>query len=163
VFFPTFLGPCRKLGHFRRQEDLAVAEPTPPTPDPLALWREWVSQSERQWNTFLNEMMGTDQFSQSMGRFMEIYLAMQKNMTESMGRYFTALNIPTRTDVLTLADRLAAIEDRLARIEGGLGRLGDPRREAGGLQVPAPSPPPRTRKPAAPGAEGQAPSGGRQP
>ena len=56
-------------------------------PDPMAMWREWVSQSERQWNGFLNNAMATNEFSQVMGRFMDVYLGMQKNMNEVMGRY----------------------------------------------------------------------------
>jgi hypothetical protein len=76
-----------------------------------------------------------------------------------MGRYFAALNVATRTDVLNLGDRLAAIEARLHRIEANLGP-----RPAGGEQeqgmpaltearplgslTPVATRPPRTKKPA---------------
>ena len=118
--------------------------------DPFAMWREWVSQSERQWNTFLNQAMGSESYSQSVGRFMEFYVAAQKQLGESMGRYLTALNLPTRADLLGLGDRLAAIETRLAHIEAALARGG----EVGGDAVPA-TRPLRTRRPPA----GDDPSG----
>jgi len=94
-----------------------VTDPRIPIADPFAMWREWVAQSERQWNALLNEAMTTDQYGQSLGRFMELYLVMQKSLGEAMGRYFTALNIPTRGDVLALGQRLSAIEERLTRLE----------------------------------------------
>lgn len=122
---------------------------TPASSDPFALWREWVSNSERQWNAFLNEAMSTEQFSQSMGRFMDMYLNLQQSMTDVMGRYFTALNMPTRTDVLSLGARLSAIEERLASLESAIGRLAPPppQREGAPATAPAPPRPARTKKP----------------
>ena len=111
-----------------------------------ATWRALLSQSEQQWNAFLNQAMGSDQYTQSMGRMMEAYAAMQKNMAESMSRYLGALNMPTRTDILTLGDRLAMIEDRLAGIERMLGEPGasaEPTRRRRRRRVR----PPRTKRP----------------
>ncbi len=85
--------------------------------DPLAMWRDWVANSERQWNGFLNNAMATDEFSQSMGRMMDVYLNVQKNMNEVMGRYLQMVNVPTREDILAVGERLSQIEDRLTRIE----------------------------------------------
>ncbi len=117
-------------------------------PDPLAMWREWVAQSERQWNGFLNNAMATDEFSQVMGRFMDVYLGMQKNMNDVMGRYLQMANVPTRSDVLSLGERITALEDRLIRIETLLTKaaaasVAKPQAPAG-----ATARPPRTRKPA---------------
>lgn len=93
-----------------------MTQPAAPA-DPFALWREWLSNSERQWNQAFNDAMATDQFSQSMGQMMDLYLNFQKNVSEVMGRYFTMLNLPTRTDILSLGDRLQEIEQRLTGIE----------------------------------------------
>jgi polyhydroxyalkanoic acid synthase PhaR subunit len=110
-------------------------------PDPFAAWRDWLGQSERQWNSFLNEAMATDQYGQAMGQMMDMFLNAQKGMSDVMGRAFTGLNLPTRTDVLSLGNRLTDIEERLSAIEGALkGRAG-----------PEPTPPPAAaeiRKPA---------------
>lgn len=120
--------------------------------DPFAAWREWVGQSERQWNAFLNEAMATDEFGQSMGQFMDVYLNMQRGMNEVMGRYLTALNLPSRSDVLSLANRLSDIEGRLSAIEDTLHELRKRAEDHGpGINgkvddVPAPKPP-RIRKP----------------
>ena len=87
------------------------------TPDFTEAWRQWTTQSERQWNEFFNQMMGTEEFSQSLGRNLDVFLHFQKTMNEAMGSFFTAMNVPTRTDVLALGDRMLAIENRLAALE----------------------------------------------
>ena len=122
--------------------------PEPTTADPFAVWRDWLSNSERQWNSFLNQAMSTDEFGQAMGRMMDVYLGMQKNMNEVMGRYFTALNVPTRTDVLSLGTRLGEIEDRLGSIEDAVRALipaeSTPAKAVTMADVPRP---PRTKRP----------------
>lgn len=115
-------------------------------PDPMAMWRDWVATSERQWNAFLNNAMATDEFSQAMGRFMDVYLGMQKNMNEVMGKYLQAANLPTRDDVLGLGERLTALEDRLIRMETLLVAMAAANAPA--AEAPAKPRPPRTRKPA---------------
>ncbi len=90
------------------------------TPDPMQMWREWVDQSERQWNTVLNEFMSTEEFGQASSKMMEAFLGMQSSMSEATQRYFSALNLPTRSDVLSLGDRLAAIERTLAELSSRL-------------------------------------------
>ena len=114
------------------------------------MWRDWVSQSERQWNTLLNEVMSSPQYTETQGRLMEMYLSMQKAMGEAMGRSLTALDIPTRTDVLGLGDRLSAIEHRLGAIEAHLARLAAAASDvAGSTAAPVPRPA-RTRQPGMP-------------
>ena len=144
----------------RGKEGTIVAEPVSPIPDPLAAWRAWLGQSEQQWNAFLNQAMGTDQYSQSLGRFMELYAMLQKNLTESMGRSLAALNMPTRADILALGDRLAMIEDRLAQIERALSRAVT---DGGEATAAAVARPPRTKQPAPHPAPGGAPATGARP
>ena len=119
--------------------------------DPFQVWRDWISNSERQWNAFLNDAMATDEFSQAMGRGMDMYLGMQKNLNEVMGRYFTTMNMPTRDDILALGNRLTAVEDRLAGLEAAINRLAKPNPEAkaGASSTTTPKPrPARTKRPA---------------
>lgn len=115
--------------------------------DPIEMWQEWVANSERQWNAFLNKAMATDEFSQSLGRFMDIYLNMQKTMNDTMSRYFSALNLPTRTDIIALGERLTVIEERLSGIETLLSATRNPVPTAPVTEA-APKPT-RTKKPAA--------------
>lgn len=116
----------------------------PETPDFARLWSDWVTETERQWNAAFNEVMATDQFSQSMGGMMDVWLAMQKTVGEQMGRYLNTINMPSRSDILAVNDRLLEIENRLAAIESAM----TARSRADNSADPdgAPSRPARTRK-----------------
>jgi polyhydroxyalkanoic acid synthase PhaR subunit len=117
--------------------------------DPFQAWRDWMSESERQWNSFLNDAMATDQFSQGMGQFMDVYLNTQKTLNDTFGRFLSAFNLPTRTDVLDLANRLTHIEDRLGAIESGLAASARANRsESSASPVAERDRPARTKQPA---------------
>ena len=118
------------------------AKPASQPPDPFAAWREWVTKSEHQMNAMFNEMMGTEQFARASGGWLEMMTMFQQTMNESAQRYFQLVNVPTRTDVAELAERLTAVEERLQRIESLLAAAVG-RRDA---QNPAPRPA-RTRRP----------------
>ena len=83
----------------------------------MEAWREWLTQTERQFNAFFNEAMNTEPFARSMGGYMEVTAAFQRTMAEGMQRYLTFMNMPSRTDVVDLGEILRSIEDRLSRIE----------------------------------------------
>ena len=83
----------------------------------MEAWREWLTQTERQFNALFNQAMNTEPFGRNMGGYMEITTAFQRMMAEGMQRYLTFLNMPSRTDVTGLGETLRSIEDRLSRIE----------------------------------------------
>ena len=53
--------------------------------DPFSSWREWLNESERQWNNFLNGVMGTDQFGQFLGQFTNLFMQMPVSYTHLSG------------------------------------------------------------------------------
>lgn len=115
--------------------------------DPFTAWRNWLADSERQWNAFLNDAMATEQYSRTMAQFMDMYLNFQKSMSEAMGRYLTTMNMPTRQDVLALGDRLSAIEDRLVALEAKVASAPQGNGIVPGTGLKDVPRPPRTRKP----------------
>jgi hypothetical protein len=114
----------------------------------FASWREWISQSETQVNKLLNDVMGTEGYTRLLGGLTKVFVSMQKNTGEAMERYFTALSLPTRSDLIEVGARLSTIETRLAAIEEILARMSGV--SASGSESAAPAPrPPRTKKPSA--------------
>ncbi len=91
--------------------------PQQPSQDVMGIWREWLTQTERQFNAFFNQSMNTEPFARSMGGYTEMTAAYQRMVTEGMQRYLTFMNMPSRTDVISLGETLRTIEDRLGRIE----------------------------------------------
>ncbi|MEX2226336.1 MAG: hypothetical protein WEB52_07805 [Dehalococcoidia bacterium] len=92
-----------------------MAEET--TQNPLDMWRQFITDSERQWNGFFKDVLGTDAFSTSMNAWVEASLTVQRMIADQLERYYTAFNIPTHGDLVALGERMKAIEDTLGRIE----------------------------------------------
>ncbi len=119
-----------------------MADESPP--DPAAQFRELVTTWERNINQVANQVMGTESFSRLMQEAQRMQLALQQATSEAMGRRLTALNMPTREDIIRLAEKLSEVDRRLARIEASID---------GDATVVAAEKPraakPRTRKPPA--------------
>lgn len=117
-------------------------------PDIGQLWRNWLTETERQWNGFFNDIMGTDSFGRLMGGYMEMYGTLQRLVTRNMERSLSTFNVPTRSDIVDLSERLSAVEERLGSIESSLRALaeavGHPSQPAAVTQLR----PRRTRRPA---------------
>lgn len=122
-------------------DDRRTGKPANPPPDPFAMWREWVTQSEHQMNKVFNDMMGTEEFARASGSWVEAMTMFQQTMNENAQRYFEMAGVPTRTDVSELAERLTAVEERLRRIEALLATA------IGRKEQNQPARPARTRRP----------------
>ena len=57
--------------------------------DPVAVWRELLSQWEKGFNELANQTMGSDEFSRSMNQATRVSLEMQRSMGELICRYLT--------------------------------------------------------------------------
>ena len=101
-------------------------------------WRQRLTQAERDWNKYFNDVMGSDAFAQVMGTWMNGFLAVQKSTGEAVERYLAGFNFPTRSDVTEIGERLTMIEERLRRIEAAVAP--EPARSRSRT-------PPRTRRP----------------
>lgn len=86
--------------------------------DPFQVWREWLTESERHWNTFFQDVLGNEQIASGMSRVVEAQTAMQRMMAEGTERFLKLWSVPTASDVNRVDERLTAIESRLAGIEG---------------------------------------------
>jgi hypothetical protein len=120
--------------------------------DPMTLWRDWFVKSEKAWSQALTDMMGDEHFSRGMGRYMQEALHTHRMFSEAMSQYLANLNLPSRSDLLDIGDRLGQVEDTLAAIQVELreqriqiARATAPGGEAAGTEHPAR--PARTKRP----------------
>jgi hypothetical protein len=121
-----------------------MPEDTAAPPNPLDTWRQFITDSERQWNAFFKEVLGTDSVSTSMNAWVEASLTVQRMVADQLERLYTTFNIPTHGDLVDLGERMKAIEDALVRLElrAGAGA------SRGAKKNPARTRPPRTKRPA---------------
>ncbi len=108
--------------------------------DPGAVFQEWVTQWERNFDSFANKVMGTEGFSQAMNETQKAQLKMQGMFSQFMTEQLGKMNMPTRDDVLRLGEAITAVDRRLERIEEKLALDGKKKRSK---KRPA-----RTKKPA---------------
>ena len=124
-------------------------------PDVGELWRTWLTETERQWNTFFNDVMSTDSFGRFLGGYTDVYSTFQRMVAQNMERSLSTLNVPSRSDIIELSERLSGVEERLAAIESSITTLaeavGHPSEPAAVTQLR----PRRTRRPRAQPAEAQ--------
>ena len=124
-------------------------------PDVGQLWRTWLTETERQWNTFFNDVMSTDSFGRFLGGYTDVYSTFQRMVAQNMERSLSTLNVPSRSDIVELSERLSGVEERLAAIESSINGLaeavGHPSEPAAVTQLR----PRRTRRPRAQPAEAQ--------
>lgn len=112
--------------------------------DPAEAFRELLTQWERGFDSLANSIMGTEGFSRSMNQMQDAQLGAQKAFRDFVTQNLTMANMPTRDDLLRVAESVQDLDKRMARIEALLEDIAPaatrakPRTRKG---------PPRTRKP----------------
>jgi len=86
--------------------------------------------------------MGTEGFSKSMNQVQDAQLGAQKAFRDFMTQNLTMANMPTRDDLVRLAESVQDLDRRMARIEDLLQAM-----VPADTQTKPRSGPPRTRKP----------------
>jgi Poly(R)-hydroxyalkanoic acid synthase subunit (PHA_synth_III_E) len=108
--------------------------------DPMAFFRQMVSQWEKVTNDFGGKVASSSEFAQGMQGMTTASLTVQQAVSEATGKALTAANMPTRADMIGLGERLGAVEARLIRIEALM-------TQATVATAPLSAGPKRTRKP----------------
>lgn len=113
-------------------------------PDPAEAFRETLTRWERGFDSLANQLMGTEGFSQSMNQMQDLRLGMQKLYKDFMTQNLNNANMPSRDDLLRVAESVQELNRRMVRIEAMLEDM----LPLKGQNTPAQrGGPPRTRKP----------------
>jgi hypothetical protein len=113
--------------------------------DPAVIWQTMLGEMEKGFNSFANQAMASPEFSQVMNQVGGVSAGAQKQLGELMEKYLLAMNLPSRAQMVGMAERLQSIEGQLNEIKAmlhqvhhnslaGDGSSGSPR-------------PPRTKRP----------------
>jgi len=93
----------------------------PSSPEAL---RQFMDESMEMWTKTLAEMMGGQEYGAQMGQVLAQNLAMQGSLRRAMEPYMEetlrTLNLPSRKQVLGIAEHLKALEQRLESVEDRL-------------------------------------------
>ena len=114
--------------------------------DPVAMWQNMIGEIEKGFNSFANQAMASPEFSKVMNQVGGVSAGAQKQLGEMMEKYLVSMNLPSRAQMVSMAERLQSIEGQLNEIKAVLHQIhSNPGVPAGG---PAAVPrPPRTKRP----------------
>jgi hypothetical protein len=92
--------------------------------DPTGLLKSMRNTGIETWSKMMIQLVNTDAYAQASGAMMDAWLTtsapFRKALETTMTQVLTQLNMPTRNDVTSLAERLTGIEMRLDDIEAKL-------------------------------------------
>ena len=114
--------------------------------DPIAIWQNMVGEMEKGFNSFANQAMASPEFSKAVNQVGGATAGAQKQLGDLMEKYLVGMNLPSRAQMVGMAERLQSIEGQLNEIKALLHQLhNNPAAPEGGT-AGAPKPP-RTRRP----------------
>jgi SMC interacting uncharacterized protein involved in chromosome segregation len=117
--------------------------------DPVALWQTMIGEMEKGFNAFANQAMSSPEFSKVMNQAGGASAGVQKQFAELMEKYLLSMNMPSRAQMVSMAERLQSIEGQLNEIKATLHRMNT---GSGEISAYGGTPrPPRTKRPPAPG------------
>jgi len=114
--------------------------------DPMALWQNMIGEMEKGFNAFANQAMASPQFSKVVNQVGGVTAGAQKQLGDLMEKYLLTMNLPSRAQMVSMAERLQSIEGQLNEIKAMLHQM---QGNAAGASAGVSSTPrpPRTKRP----------------
>jgi hypothetical protein len=120
--------------------------------DPVAVWQNMIGEMEKGFNSFANRAMESPEFSKVVNQVGGVSAAAQKQLGDLMEKYLVGMNLPSRAQMVSMAERLQSIEGQLNEIRALLQQVHHNSGAPASGHPPAPKPP-RTRRPPPAGGE----------
>ena len=120
--------------------------------DPAVIWQTMLGEMEKGFNSFANQAMASPEFSKVMNQVGGVSAGAQKQLGELMEKYLVSMNLPSRAQMVGMAERLQSIEGQINELKVMIGQLS---RASGVNAVGSPDKqmPPRTKQPPSAGGE----------
>jgi hypothetical protein len=118
------------------------------TGDPVALWQQMIGEMEKGFNAFATEAMASPEFSKAMNQAGGVTAGTQRQFGDVMEKYLLSMNLPSRAQMVGMAERLQSIEALLCEIKTMLQQMNAAAAPQGA--VAAMPRPPRTKRPPQP-------------
>ncbi len=120
--------------------------------DPVAMWQHMIGEMEKGFNAFANQAMASPEFSKVVNQVGGVSAGAQKQLGELMEKYLVGMNLPSRAQMVGMAERLQSIEGQLNEIKAMPHQMQNNSGAPQGGSSAAPRPP-GTRRPPAGGGE----------
>ena len=114
--------------------------------DPVAVWQNMIGEMEKGFNSFASRAMESPEFSKVVNQVGGVTAGAQKQLGDMMEKYLVGMNLPSRAQMVGLAERLQSIEGQLNEIKTLLLQMNGISGMTKDSLAAAPRPP-RTRRP----------------
>ncbi len=104
-----------------------MSESQPPKPpfDPFAAWKPF----QETWAKAMSETVATEDFAKAMGEYLGDYIQtsapLRQQMEKALEQYLHQMSLPTRSEVIGLAERLTNLEMRADDLDAKMDELLD--------------------------------------
>ena len=120
--------------------------------DPVAIWQTMIGEMEKGFNSFANQAMASPEFSKVVNQVGGASAGAQKQLGDLMEKYLVSMNLPSREQMVGMAERLQSIEGQLHEIKALLYQMNKHSGAPDG-GVAGANRPPRTKRPPPAGGE----------
>ena len=121
--------------------------------DPVAMWQNMIGEMEKGFNSFANQAMASPEFSKVVNQVGGVSAGAQKQLGDLMEKYLVGMNLPSRAQMVSMAERLQSIEGQLNEIKAMLNAMNSNAAAAAGGYAAGEPKPPRTKRPPPAGGE----------
>jgi hypothetical protein len=90
---------------------------------PIVMWRDWIVRTEEQWSSALSSLMKDERAGEVLHRQADEVRMMHRMFSEMAQASLAAANLPSRTDLEALDERLGRVEDGLAAVSAEISKL----------------------------------------
>src|SRR5512146_313475 len=109
--------------------------------DPVAIWQNMVGEMEKGFNAFASKALESPEISKVVNQVGGVSAGAQKQLGDMMEKYLVSMNLPSRAQMVGMAERLQGIEGQLNEIKAMLHQLQSNAGTAEGGYPAAPKPP----------------------
>ena len=85
--------------------------------DPVAMWQNMIGEMEKGFNSFANQAMASPEFSKVVNQAGGVTAGAQKQLGDLMEKYLVGMNLPSRAQMIGMAERIQSIEGQLNEIK----------------------------------------------
>lgn len=118
--------------------------------DPLAMWKQFQDASLKAWSQTMSELVTSEEYAKTVGQaadeFTRTSQPLQQQFEQMMAQYLQQMNLPSQSEMVSLAERLTGIEIRLDDLDAKMDELLDALKAVQSAQQASAKPAKRKKK-----------------
>ena len=115
---------------------------------PARMWRDWIVKNEAQWSETVSQMLKDERTGEALNRQLSEMQLAHRQLSEWAQASLAAANLPSRSDIEALDERMGRLEDGLAQLAAAVSQLALALAQQPSTARVSPAAPARNRKPA---------------